>query len=95
MQLSRIVRRYPIPEKAQRALVASLRMQASVVPLPAAEVVVVTSDPEDDSVLATARLGRVKYLVTGDHGLLRRDSYQGVRIISPRDFLALLRSGRS
>ncbi len=66
-----------------------------MVPVPATEVVAVTNDPEDESVLATARLGRVKYLVTGDHGWLRRDSYQGVRIISPRDFLALLRSGRS
>jgi putative PIN family toxin of toxin-antitoxin system len=45
---------------------------------------------EDDLVLATAVSGSVDYLVTGDRQLLKLGSYQGVSIVSPRAFLALL-----
>jgi putative PIN family toxin of toxin-antitoxin system len=52
----------------------------------------VTGDPEDDYVLATAAQAHADYLVTGDKGLLRLGSHAGFRIISPRDFYALLPS---
>jgi predicted nucleic acid-binding protein len=35
-------------------------------------------------------LAQADYLVTGDQGLLDREQYAGVEIVSPRDFLALL-----
>ena len=50
----------------------------------------VASHPEDDLILATALSARVDYLVTGDKQLLARDGYEGLRIVSPRDFLDLL-----
>lgn len=42
------------------------------------------------SVLATAVSARVDYLATGDKQLLKLGQYQGVVILSPRDFLARL-----
>jgi predicted nucleic acid-binding protein len=47
-------------------------------------------DPEDDLVLASARLGGADYLVTGDRGLLDLTQHEQFAIVSPRDYLALL-----
>lgn len=46
----------------------------------------VCRDPDDDAVLATAVAGRCDWLVTGDKDLLSLQQYEGVRIVSPRDF---------
>ncbi|MGE3911651.1 MAG: putative toxin-antitoxin system toxin component, PIN family [Chloroflexota bacterium] len=51
---------------------------------------VVTGDPEDDYVLATARVGSADYLVTGDKELLGLQQFHGTRIVSPREFLFVL-----
>jgi putative PIN family toxin of toxin-antitoxin system len=50
----------------------------------------VASHPEDDLILATAVAGGALYLVTGDRKLRVVDSFQGVTIVSPREFLNLL-----
>jgi predicted nucleic acid-binding protein len=73
----------------QAAGVELFREDATVTPI---TVVVggVATHPEDDLVLATAVSGNVDYLVTRDRQLLRLGTYQGVRIVSTGDFLALL-----
>jgi putative PIN family toxin of toxin-antitoxin system len=58
---------------------------------PDIEVRGVASHPEDDLILSTAVSAEADYLVTGDAGLLAIDEYRGVRIVSPRDFLGVLR----
>ncbi len=50
----------------------------------------VASHPEDDLVLAAAVSAAVDYLVTGDKQMQRLGNYQGVAIVSPRDFLTVL-----
>jgi putative PIN family toxin of toxin-antitoxin system len=84
------LRRYGLSTADIRAVTNLLRKDAIVVTVPAAEVRPVTGDPEDDVVLATARLGGANYLVTGDGGLLARSPYEGVEIVAPRAFLTLL-----
>jgi putative PIN family toxin of toxin-antitoxin system len=54
------------------------------------DVVDVATHPEDDSVLATAISGQAHVIVTGDRQLQRLGTYQGVAIVSPREFLDLL-----
>lgn len=44
----------------------------------------------DDAILATAASAAVDFLVTGDKGLLGVGSFQGVTIVTPRDFLTIL-----
>ncbi len=85
-----LVRRFPFLPAVARDLVPALRTKTTLVPLEAAAIIPVTGDPEDDTVLATVRLGHVAYLVTGDKGLLALGTYEGARIVSPRDFLPLL-----
>jgi putative PIN family toxin of toxin-antitoxin system len=44
-------------------------------------------DPDDNRVLECAIEAKATFIVTGDHHLLDLDPYQGIAILSPRDFL--------
>ena len=85
-----LTRRFTIPAERLRWLEGMLRTQALLIPVLPTDVLAVTDDPEDDTVLATVRLAHADYLVTGDKGLLALETYHGARIVSPRDFLPLL-----
>lgn len=52
----------------------------------------VSRDADDDVVLATAVAARAVAIVTGDQDLLVVGRYDGIDIISPRDFLSRLSS---
>ncbi len=52
---------------------------------------VIEEDPADDRYLECAVEGEVDYLVSGDRHLLDLGEYQGIRILSPRAFLAVLK----
>lgn len=63
-----------------------LRRSASVAPTPG-RLPPTATHPEDDRVLEAALTGRATYLVTGDRKLQALRTFEGVRIISPRQFL--------
>jgi putative PIN family toxin of toxin-antitoxin system len=66
-----------------------LRSEAALTPI-TVSVARVATHPEDDLVLAAAVSAKVDYLVTGDTKLREVDRFQGVAILSPREFLTLL-----
>jgi putative PIN family toxin of toxin-antitoxin system len=66
-----------------------LRRRATFTPI-AVQVQGVATHAEDDLILATAVSARANYLVTGDTKLQDLGTYQGVAILSPREFLELL-----
>jgi putative PIN family toxin of toxin-antitoxin system len=82
--------RYQLTETDIQAILTLINTAADLVTVPPDEVVAVTGDPEDDLVLATARIGQADYLVTGDRGLLRLGSYEGTAIVTVAAFLASL-----
>jgi putative PIN family toxin of toxin-antitoxin system len=86
----RIGGRFQITLADVQAVVLLLRTQARRVSPPS--VAVVTGDPEDDHVLATAVHGRAEYLITGDKGLLSLAHHGSTQILSPREFLDLIGS---
>jgi len=45
--------------------------------------------PDDDMILATAIAGSAECIVTGDKDLLVMNEFQGVKIVSPKDFSEL------
>jgi len=47
-------------------------------------------DPNDDHVLACALEAKVAVVVTGDNDLLSLGEFEGVRIVTPRQFIELL-----
>ena len=51
----------------------------------------IVRDPNDDMVLATARAADAMYLITRDLDLLSLQTYEGITIITPETFMALLR----
>jgi uncharacterized protein len=56
----------------------------------ASHVAAITRDPSDDQVIACAVAARADYLVTGDDDMLVLAEYQGIRIVTPRQFLDVL-----
>jgi putative PIN family toxin of toxin-antitoxin system len=50
----------------------------------------VTRDPSDDQVIACALAAKADYLVTGDQDMLVLAEHEGIRIVTPRQFLDLL-----
>ena len=54
-------------------------------------VAAVAEDPEDDKYIAAALEGRAQFIVTGDTHLLALKTYEGVRMVTPRVFLGLLK----
>lgn len=51
----------------------------------------VSRDPDDDVVLAAAIEGRAEAIVTGDDDLLSLGEYEGIAIVSLRQFLATIK----
>jgi uncharacterized protein len=50
----------------------------------------VCRDPDDDKILETAVIGKADCIVTGDKDLLILHPFRGIRIMLPKDFLALV-----
>jgi putative PIN family toxin of toxin-antitoxin system len=90
LSLPRIARRFNATPELAQDTVTLLRNQATIVAVPAEERRVVTGDPEDDLVLATGRLAQANYLVTGDRKLLDLKQYEGMAIVTPREFAQIL-----
>ena len=63
--------------------------QAIITPL-TVSVSHIATHPEDDLVLATALSGNAQFLVTGDYKLVERKQYQGLILVTVREFLAIL-----
>jgi predicted nucleic acid-binding protein len=56
---------------------------------PEVRIDVVKDDPDDDRVLECAVEARADYIVSGDRHLLALESYEAIRIVSPRQFVQL------
>jgi putative PIN family toxin of toxin-antitoxin system len=72
-------------------LVAILARVSEPVPRIDEPIPAVTRDPKDDYLLAYAVLGRADYLVTGDRDLLVLRKVAAVTIVTPHEFLEVLR----
>ena len=85
----RIRRKYRLDPGIISRIEAFLSSDPVRVPL-TASVRGVASHPEDDLILATALSARADYLVTGDRQLQALRSYEGIQVVSPREFAAIL-----
>ena len=50
----------------------------------------VSDDPADDMIIACALEGRADFIISGDHHLTDVKDYQGIKIVAPSTFLALI-----
>ncbi|HDQ70671.1 MAG TPA: putative toxin-antitoxin system toxin component, PIN family [Chloroflexi bacterium] len=88
-QYPRIAERLQVTEDELAALLAALLSQAEVVP-EKLQLLGVTRDPEDDAVVTCAVEGSADYIVSGDQDLLVLNHYEGVRVVTPRQFVEIL-----
>ena len=86
----RIRRKYPITDADVQSLVALLTHDAVVVPGTVTVSGVIPDDPDDERVLACAVEGQAELIVSGDRHLLELDQYQGIPVITAREFLKRL-----
>jgi len=86
----RIADRIRLDRAEMDAILAALVSESEIVPgeldLPG-----VTRDPKDDAVVASALEGKAEYLVSGDEDLLVLEMYEGMLVVTPRQFLEILR----
>jgi len=83
-----------IDADAAGALLAALHLLGEMQAL-LAEIPVFTRDPDDDVFVAYALAGNADFIVSGDNDLLALKRVNGVRIVSPAEFLAVLSSASS
>lgn len=74
-------------------VIEGLRSFAVVVE-PTERLAVIREDPGDDKFLECAVTGGAEYVISGDPHLLRLQEYQGIQILSPREFLVVLEEQR-
>jgi putative PIN family toxin of toxin-antitoxin system len=55
--------------------------------------ILVAKDPSDDKFIRCAQAAVARTIISGDQHLLRLSSYHQIRILSPSEFLALLKRG--
>jgi uncharacterized protein len=58
--------------------------------IPKYEINIIGTDPSDNKFLEAALAGKAAYVVSGDSHLLDLDSYEGIKILTAREFLTLL-----
>ena len=91
LSFPRIASRLRLESAELEAILAALLSMAEIVPgrlhLPG-----VTRDPKDDPLIACAKEGEAGYIVSGDQDLLALGNYQGIQVVSPRQFEELLLS---
>lgn len=88
----RIRRKYPLTGDDVERLVILLEQDALVVPGQGTLSGAIPDDPQDEIVLACAVEGQADLIVSGDHHLLNLGEYQGILIVTAREFLERLQT---
>jgi putative PIN family toxin of toxin-antitoxin system len=86
----RIQQNYELPEEYVEKFLGLIGNQAIVVN-PSNKLNVIEKDPSDNRYLECAKEGNASYIVTGDKHLLDLEEYNGIVILTPTGFLAILR----
>jgi putative PIN family toxin of toxin-antitoxin system len=84
--------RFALPQDQVRGLVEALR-NAAVFANPVQVLPGTVNDPDDEHVLGLALGGKASFLVTGNHRHFPK-TYEGIRIVSPSGFLAIILGGK-
>lgn len=83
-----LVARFAHDPSLARTVRAEIELLAEVVET--SDLERVARDRDDDAVLAAAMAGGASMIVTGDRDLLVLGEYDGIRIVTPRDFASSL-----
>jgi putative PIN family toxin of toxin-antitoxin system len=79
-----------IPQNAIDHFVAQLKLLSEMLP-PVEEIASYSRDPKDDYLVAYGIVNEAEYLITGDHDLRVLERAGALQIVSPSQFLKILR----
>ena len=85
----RIRKKYVLPEE-EVANYIDLISSAEFVVNPSVHLSVIEKDPSDDRYIECALVAKAEYMITGDSHLIELERYQGIQILTPASFIALL-----
>lgn len=68
-------------------IVEAVLAQSRLLPEPGKKISAIKDDPSDDKFLDSAIACRASFIISGDKHLLRLRGFQGIPIITPREFL--------
>jgi len=94
LSLPKIRKKYNVSSQDVRALISLLENEAMQFPA-TTPISVITADPSDNFILATALEGRADWLVSGDRHLLQLQSFRNIPIVTARFFLSQLSAAKS
>jgi putative PIN family toxin of toxin-antitoxin system len=77
------------PSWERRAFVDDLRENSTLV-VPEKRLQVIRADPSDNRILEAAAAAQADYVVSGDRHLLDLKTYEGIQIVTPARFVAIL-----
>ena len=86
-----IQKKYGVTAAQCRRFLAFVRAAATMVDVRSV-VAVIRDDEEDNPILACGKDGQADYIVTGDGHLLALKEFEGILIVTPDDFLKVLRA---
>ncbi len=78
--------KFKYSENHIHAVVADIRKYAERVEITSA-LNVVAADPDDDKFVECAVSGKAEFIISSDHHLLDLGGYQGIKILSPEEYL--------
>lgn len=93
LSVPKMARTYGLTRQDITDLIRLFDARASVVP-GTLTIPRTARDPKDDHVLACAKEAQADYIVSGDQDLLSLERYQGIPIVSPAAFAAILKASR-
>ena len=56
---------------------------------PAEKLNLIKEDPEDNKILECAKIGNVDFIVSNDKHLLKIKDFEGIKIVTPKEFISL------
>ena len=69
-------------------------LERSFMVIPKKKVNIVEKDPDDNKFIETALEGKVDYIVTQDKHLLNIEEFEGIKIVTPEEFLRILKNDK-
>lgn len=85
-----IQKKYKATEEQIKEYIATLRQTCTLVK-PINVVRVIKDDPDDDIVLAMGKKAKANYIVSGDQHLAKLKEYKGIPILTPAQFLKIIK----
>ena len=67
-------------------------LEKSILVIPKRKVNVVKDDPDDNKFIEAALEGKADYIVTQDRHLLNIKEFEGIKMVTPKEFLRILKT---